>query len=74
MVDKLRRGIGGHTDDGELDGHVEAKDVEEDLEGGPFCGTEQPPCSGGENEGVPGSDSEGADEEVLVGRQVRRQV
>lgn len=56
----------GRTDYSELDRHVESKDVEDDLEWGPFLCAEEPPCPWRQDEGVPCSDCERTDEEVLV--------
>jgi len=44
--------------------------VENDLEDGPFLGLEKPPGAGAEDESVPCSYGECADEEVFVSRQV----
>ena len=62
------------TDNSELDRHVESKDVEDDLEWGPFLCAEEPPCPWRQDEGVPCSDGERTDEEVLVSREMRREV
>ena len=65
---------GQRTDDGELDGHEDPEEMEEDLQWRPLFGTKKTPCARGENEGVPGGDGEGAHEEVLVCREVRGKI
>ena len=62
------------TDNSELDRHVESKDVEDDLERGPFLCAEEPPSPWRQDEGVPCSDGESTDEEVLVSGEMRREV
>ena len=48
--------------------------MEENLQGRPFLGAEKTPGAGGKNEGVPGCNSEGADEEILLGGKMSRKV
>ena len=48
--------------------------MEENLQGWPFLGAQKPPCARRKNESVPSGYGERADEEVLVGRQMRGQV
>ena len=62
------------TNDNKLDRHEEPQEVEDDLEERPLRSLHETPCSWGEDEGVPSSDSESADEEILVRTQVWRQV
>ena len=63
-----------HTDDNEFNGHEEPEEVEDDLQHRPLGGLHEPPCARGEDEGVPCSDGERTDEEVLVRAQMGRQV
>ena len=59
-----------HTNYDKLSGHEESEDMENDLEDGPFLGLEEPPGAGAEDECIPCSYGECADEEVLVGGEV----
>lgn len=69
-----QRGKGVLTDDCKLDRHVEPQDMEEDLQRRPLRGPEESPGPRGQHQGVPCGDGERADEEVLVGGQVGREV
>ena len=64
----------GRTSYGEAYRHEEPDEVVDDLEHRPFLGAEKLPGPWGEHEGVPGGDGQGADEKVLVGRQVGRKL
>jgi hypothetical protein len=68
------RKIAGRTDDCELDGHQESQDIKQDLEERPFRSFEEPPGAWGENESVPGCNSESADEEILVSGEMGREI
>jgi hypothetical protein len=62
------------TDDGKLEGHKDAQEVEKDLENGPFTGAHKAPGPWRQDQSVPCCDSQCADQEVLVGGQVRGQI
>jgi len=61
-------------DDDELNGHQQTEEVKGDLHDGPFLALEELPCARRKDEGVPGSDGQGADEEILVGAEMGREV
>ena len=62
------------TDDDKLCRHEKAEEVEDELECRPLGCPHQPPTSRREDEGVPCSYGEGADEEIFVRAQVGGQV
>lgn len=66
--------IGIRTNDSELCGNVETQEVVDELEERPALLLHEAPCAGREDEDIPGSDGEGADKEVLLGREVRGEV
>lgn len=64
----LQRPTGVEEGDGdhrELDGHHKTENMECDFEKWPFLLLEETVCARRENEGVPGSDGQGADHQVL---------
>lgn len=64
----------GDGDDYELCGHEHPHEVEQDLEHRPALGLAQPPCPRGEDEGVPSRYGERTYEEILLRREMRREV
>ena len=64
----------GRTGYGEAYRHEDSDKVVDDFEYGPFLGTKELPGPRGKNEGVPSGDGQRAHKEVLVGRQVRREL
>lgn len=63
-----------HTDDEKLKGHKEAEKVKDDFEDWPTRRLYEAPCPGGQYKAIPGSDCEGADEEVLMGAEMGRKL
>ena len=61
-------------DDDKLDGHQVSKDLENNLEHWPFFSLHQTPAPWRQDEGIPCSDCESANEEVLVSREMRGKV
>jgi hypothetical protein len=64
----------GDGDDDEFGGHEVSQDVIDDFEDRPLFRLHQAPGARGEHERVPCGDGERADEKVLVGGEVRREI
>jgi len=68
------RGRRGRTSNSKTDWHEDPNKVINDLEHGPFLCAQELPGPRGKNEGVPGGDGQRAHEEILVGRQMGREL